>query len=70
MTYQYEEKSTINGVPVRVLADTYAPGRPEDKHDGRWRYKIGNRAEMLRYLRSAEGYQHEPADVIKRKETA
>lgn len=56
MPDQYEEKRTSTGELTRVLASTFAPGRPEGKGDGGWRHKLANRTEALRYLRSAERY--------------
>jgi len=56
MTYQYEEKCTEAGQTVKVLGGTYEPGKPEGENDGRWRQKLGSRAEELKYLKSAEHY--------------
>jgi hypothetical protein len=34
----------------------YEPGRPEAKTEGRWRQKVGDRKEKLKYLQTAERY--------------
>jgi hypothetical protein len=39
-----------------VLGETYEPGKPQGKDDGRWRQKLGTRAEELKYLETAERY--------------
>ena len=56
MLYRYEDKCDAEGQPARVLAETYEPGKPENKDAGQWRSKLGSRAEELRYLKSAERY--------------
>jgi hypothetical protein len=37
-----------------VLGPTYEPGKPDEPV--KWRQKLQNREEMLKYLRSAERY--------------
>ncbi len=39
-----------------VLGPTYESGKPEGKDLGRWRQKLGSRAERLRYLETGERY--------------
>lgn len=56
MPYRYEDKCTSEGQTVRVLADTYEPGTPISENDGKWRQKLGSRADELKYLMSAERY--------------
>jgi hypothetical protein len=56
MPYRYEDKCDGEGQPPKVLAETYEPGKPDDKEAGLWRRKLGSRAEELRYLKSAERY--------------
>jgi hypothetical protein len=56
MRYQYEDKCTSEGKAVRVLASTFEPGVPVGKEDGKWRQKLGSRADELKYLKSAERY--------------
>jgi len=43
-----------NGAPV--LGETFEPGKPEGKDDGRWRQKLRTRAEELKYLETGERY--------------
>ena len=49
-----EKKCAASGAPV--LGETFEPGKPEGKDDGRWRQKLGTRAEELEYLETAERY--------------
>ena len=39
-----------------VLGPTYANGKPEGEDEGRWRQKLQNRDEKLKYLQSGERY--------------
>lgn len=48
------DKKCASDVPV--LGETYEPGKPQGKDDGRWRQKLGTRAEELKYLETAERY--------------
>ena len=41
---------------IPVLGNTFEAGKPEDKNDGRWRQKLGTRAEELKYLETGERY--------------
>ncbi len=41
---------------VEVLGATYEPGKPEGEEAGRWREKLENREEKLKYLQSGERY--------------
>jgi len=54
--YQIEETSAPNRDKVEVLGATYEKGKPKGEEMGRWRQKLGNRAEKLKYLRAAERY--------------
>ena len=56
MEYKVEEKSAPGRDNVEVLGDTFEKGRPEGEEMGRWRQKLGNREEKLKYLRTAERY--------------
>jgi hypothetical protein len=56
MDYSFEEKVAPGRDKVRVLGATFEAGKPENKDDGRWRQKLGNRAEQLKYLASGERY--------------
>jgi len=71
MPYRYEEKCGPEGEKVKVLAETYEPGKPDDKDAGAWRQKLASRAEELRYLKSAERYWYgEAFGSEKRKKPA
>ena len=54
--YQVEEKSAPNRDKVEVLGATYEKGKPEGEEMGRWRQKLEERAEKLKYLSTAERY--------------
>ncbi|MBU2534785.1 MAG: hypothetical protein ABIK32_02930 [Chloroflexota bacterium] len=54
--YQIEETKAPNRDKVEVLGATYEKGKPEGEEMGRWRQKLGNRAEKLKYLNTAERY--------------
>ncbi len=56
MTYKVEKKKAPGREDVEVLGETFEEGKPEDKGQGRWRQKLGNRAEKLKYLETAERY--------------
>jgi len=48
------KKKSWTGEDVEVLGETYETGKPElmDK----WRQKLANREQMLKYLKSGERY--------------
>ena len=54
--YKIEEKSAPNRDKVEVLGETYEEGKPEGEELGKWRQKLENRAEKLKYLNTAERY--------------
>jgi len=54
--YQIEERNAPGRDKVEVLRATYDKGKPEDKDIGKWRQKLRNRTERLRYLESGERY--------------
>jgi len=39
-----------------ILAETYEAGEPQGEAAGRWRQKLENRDEQLKYLKSGERY--------------
>lgn len=49
-----EKQCAVSNVPV--LGETFEPGKPEGKDDGRWRQKLRTRAEELKYLETGERY--------------
>ena len=54
--YKIEEKSAPNRDKVEVLGETYEKGKPEGEEMGKWRQKLEERAEKLKYLSTAERY--------------
>ena len=56
MEYKVEEKSAPGRDKVEVLGATFEEGKPEDKELGKWRQKLGNREEKLKYLQTGERY--------------
>jgi len=56
MEYQVEERNAPGRDKVEVLGATYDKGKPEDKDMGKWRQKLRNRTEQMRYLESGERY--------------
>ena len=51
-----EETGAPNRDKVEVLGATYEKGKPEGEEVGKWRQKLENRADKLKYLRTAERY--------------
>jgi hypothetical protein len=53
-------KTVIKEAPGRgkldVLGETYEPGEPQGEAAGRWRQKLENRDDKLKYLKSGERY--------------
>ena len=56
MEYQIEKKKAPGRGEVDVLGATFEEGKPEGEEMGKWRQKLGNRAEKLRYLETGERY--------------
>lgn len=56
MEYQIEEKSASGREKVEVLGATFEAGKPEGEDSGKWRQKLGNREEKLKYLKNGERY--------------
>jgi len=54
MTAKAEEKKAKQQKKIEVLGPTYEPGKPNEPI--RWRQKLRNREEMLKYLQTAERY--------------
>ena len=54
--YKVEEAKAPNRDKVEVLGATYEKGKPEGEEMGRWRQKLANRADKLKYLKTAERY--------------
>lgn len=56
MEYKIVKKEAPGRKEVEVLGETFEAGRPDDKDLGKWRQKVGDRAEKLKYLENAERY--------------
>lgn len=54
MSSEMIKKKSHTGEDVEILGPTYEPGKPEIEGD--WRRSIGDRAQMLKYLKSGERY--------------
>ncbi|NQT04979.1 MAG: hypothetical protein HQ577_03120 [Dehalococcoidia bacterium] len=54
--YKIKEVSAPNRDKVEVLGETYEKGKPEGEEMGRWRQKLEERSEKLKYLSTAERY--------------
>ncbi len=58
MEYKVEKKSAPGRDKVEVLGDTFEAGKPEGAEMGKWRQKLENRAEKLKYLETGERYYY------------
>ena len=56
MEYKVEKKSAPGREEVEVLGATFEEGKPEGEEQGKWRKKLGNREEKLKYLQTGERY--------------
>ena len=56
MEYEIDKKDAPGRGEVDVLGATYEEGKPEGEDAGRWRYKLRNREEQLKYLEAGERY--------------
>lgn len=56
MEYKVEKKDAPGWGKVDILGATYEEGRPEGEDAGRWRYKLRDRNEKLKYLEAGERY--------------
>jgi len=56
MEYKIEKKKSPDWGEIEVLGATYEEGKPESENDGKWRQKLGNREEKLKYLQTGERY--------------
>ncbi len=56
MEYQIEEKSAPGREKVQVLGATFEEGKPEGEDAGRWRQKLEDRVDKLKYLENGERY--------------
>ncbi|MFC1871429.1 hypothetical protein ACFLYF_03405 [Chloroflexota bacterium] len=56
MEYKVEKKSAPEWGEVEVLGATFEAGKPDGEDEGRWRQKLDNREEKLKYLHNGERY--------------
>ncbi len=56
MKQEISKKSAPGLEKVKVLGATYEKGTPEGEAAGRWRHKLRNRDEKLKYLETGERY--------------
>lgn len=56
MNYKIEKVKAPGRDEVELLQETYEKGKPEGEEAGRWRQKLNNRAEKLKYLHNGERY--------------
>lgn len=56
MEYEIWEKSAPGRKKVKVLGATFDGGKPKGEDMGKWRHKLRNRGEKLKYLESGERY--------------
>lgn len=56
MEYKIEEKSAPGRDKIKVLGATYDEGKPEGEELGKWRQKLRDREEKLKYLQTGERY--------------
>jgi hypothetical protein len=56
MKYNVEKKKAPGREEVEVLGATFEKGKPEGEDLGKWRQKLENRQERLKYLQAGERY--------------
>ena len=56
MEYNTEEKSAPGRDKVKVLGATFDKGKPKGEDAGKWRQKLRDRQEKLKYLEAGERY--------------
>ncbi len=56
MEAKAKKKTTSAKNEVEVLGATFEKGKPEGEEQGKWRQKLSNRDEKLKYLQTGERY--------------
>jgi hypothetical protein len=56
MAGKVSKKKTVDKEKVEVLGATFEKGKPEGEELGRWRQKLEDREEKLKYLQTGERY--------------
>jgi hypothetical protein len=58
MEYEINKVKAPGRDAVEVLGATFEEGTPEGNVVGKWRQKLGSRAEKLKYLETGERYYY------------
>jgi len=56
MEYKIEEIKAPGREMVKILGATFEKGKPDGEEVGRWRQKLRDRQEQLKYLQTGERY--------------
>ena len=56
MEYKIKKTKAPGRDEVELLGATFEEGKPEGEDAGKWRQKLGNREERLKYLENGERY--------------
>lgn len=56
MEYEITKVEAPGRKEVEMLGATYAEGEPLGEDKGKWREKLGSRADMIGYLKTGERY--------------
>ena len=56
MENKVKPKSAPGQKEAKVLGATFEKGKPEGEEQGKWRQKLSNRDEKLKYLQTGERY--------------
>jgi hypothetical protein len=56
LEYEVVKKDAPGRGRVNVLGATYEEGKPEGEDAGKWRYKLRDREEKLKYIKAGERY--------------
>jgi hypothetical protein len=56
MDYKTVKKEAPGRGQMDILAESYESGEPEGEELGRWRQKLADRNDKLKYLKSGERY--------------
>jgi len=56
MKYKVEHKKASGREEAEILGATFDEGKPEGEELGKWRQKLRNRQEKIKYLQTGERY--------------
>ncbi len=54
--YEIKTSEAPGRKEVKVLGSTFDDGKPSGEQEGRWRQKLRDRDEQIKYLQTAERY--------------